>query len=112
MGGILGGAVGAIAVVAGGTAWRFHLFGPHYAPTPYDDLLNQIVDREPAKLFGQAALKSMPGANAGSLAQTLRGQGGLAALAASEPAKDRVTEISGWIVPESVARYAALAASV
>ena len=112
MGGILGGAVGAIAVVAGGAAWRFHLFGPHYAPTPYDDLLNQIVDREPAKLFGQVALKSMPGANAASLAQTLRGQGRLAALAASEPAKDRVTEVSGWVVPDSVAKYAALTAAV
>jgi hypothetical protein len=54
----------------------------------------------------------MPGANAAGLARALRGQGTLAALAESDPAKDRVTEVSGWVVPESVVRYAALAALV
>jgi hypothetical protein len=110
--GFLSGAAAAIEVAAGGAAWKFHLFGPRYAPTPYDDLLNQITDRAPASVFGQAALKTMPGANAAALAHTLRGKGTLAALAASDPAKDRVTEVSGWVVPETVARYAALAASV
>ena len=80
--------------------------------TPYDDLLNQIADREPARVFGAAALKTMPNRNAANLARVLRGQGTLAALAESEPAKDRVTEVSGWVVPNSVARYAALAAAV
>jgi len=110
--GVLGGVVVAMVAAAGGAAWRFHLFGPHYPPTPYDDLLNQITDRAPARVVGGAALKTMPGANAASLAGMLRGQGSLAAAAASDPAKDRVTEVSGWVVPESVARYAALAAAV
>ena len=57
--GVLGGVVAAM-VAAGGAAWRLHLFGPHYPPTPYDDLLNQISDREPARVFGEAALKTMP----------------------------------------------------
>ena len=109
---VLGGVVAAMVVAAGGAAWRFHLFGPHYPPTPYDDLLNQIADRVPASVFGRAALKTMPGMNAAGLARTLRGQGTLAALAAGDPARDRVTEVSGWVVPESVARYAALAAAV
>ena len=110
--GLLGGVAAAAVLAAGGAAWRFHLFGPHYRPTPYDDLLNQITDREPARLFGRAALAAMPGANATRLAHTLRGQGALAARAASEPAKDHVTEVAGWVVPDSVARYAALAASI
>jgi hypothetical protein len=110
--GVLGGVVTAMVVAAGGAAWRFHLFGPHYAATPYDDLLNQIADRRPAAVFGQAALRTMPNRDAANLARVLRGQGTLAALAESEPAKDRVTEVSGWVVPESVARYAALAAAV
>jgi hypothetical protein len=109
---LLGGVVAAALVAAGGAAWRFHLFGPHYPPTPYDDLLNQITDRTPARVFGGAALKTMPGANAASLARALRGQGTLAAAAASDPAKDRIMEVSGWVVPQSVARYAALAAAV
>ena len=102
----------ALAAAAAGATWKFHLFGPHYPPTPYDDLLNQITDRAPASIFGQAALKAMPGANAASLARQLRGGGTLAARASGEPAKGRVTEVSGWVVPESVASYAALAASV
>ena len=110
--GFLAGMAAAVVVVAGSAAWRLHLFGPHYPPTPYDDLLGQIADREPARIFGQAALDAMPGATVASLARTLRGQGALAALAASDPARDRVTEVSGWVVPESVARYAALAAAV
>jgi hypothetical protein len=110
--GVLGGLVVAAVVAAGGAAWRLHLFGPHYPATPYDDLLNQIADRVPARVFGGAALKTMPGANAAGLARALRGQGTLAALAESDPAKDRVTEVSGWVVPESVVRYAALAALV
>jgi hypothetical protein len=110
--GLLGGVVAAALVAAGGAAWRFHLFGPHFPPTPYDDLLNQITDRKPARVFGGAALKTMPGANAASLARILRGRGTLAGLAESDPAGARLTEVSGWVVPESVARYAALAAAV
>ena len=109
---LTGVSVAVVAAASGAAAWRFHLFGPYYPPTPYDDLLHQITDREPARVFGQAALKIMPGKNAASLASALRGQAGLAALATSDPGKGRVTEVSGWVVPESVARYAALAASV
>ena len=109
---LLGAAVAVVAAAGGAAAWRFHLFGRHYPPTPYDDLLHQITDREPAAIFGQAALRTMGNADAASLARTLRGQAGLATLAASDPANGHVAEVSGWVVPESVARYAALAAAV
>ncbi|HKD46964.1 MAG TPA: hypothetical protein VKB67_04720 [Rhizomicrobium sp.] len=109
---LLSGLAAAVIVASGGAAWKFRLFGPHYPATPYDDLLNQITDREPASLFGKVALTTMPGMNASRLAQALRGQGTLAARASDDPAKGRVTEVSGWIVPKSVASYAALAASV
>ena len=59
--GILAGLV-AVLAAAGGAAWKFRLFAKHYPPTPYDDLLSQIVDREPAMVFGRAARKSLPGA--------------------------------------------------
>ena len=110
--GFLGGLAALAIVAAGGAAWKFHLFGPHYAPTPYDDLLNQIADRRPAMAFGRAALKTMPGANAASLAQSLRGHGSLAGDAAHDAAQGRVSEVAGWVVPQIVARYAALAAVV
>jgi hypothetical protein len=110
--GVVGGIIAASVVAAGGAAWRFHLFGPRYKPTPYDDLLNQIADRAPAGRFGTEALKTMPGINAAALARLLRGEAGLAALAESDPVQGRVREVAGWVVPESVARYAALAALV
>ncbi|HXR94635.1 MAG TPA: hypothetical protein VN718_02080 [Rhizomicrobium sp.] len=114
--GMLAGIVAVLAagavVGAGGAAWKFHLFGRYYPPTPYDDLLKQIADREPAAVFGHAALAAMPGANAASLARALRGRATLSELAPRDPKESRVTEVSGWVVPESVARYAALAAAV
>ena len=40
---VLAGLGALIAAAAGGVAWKFHFFGKHYPPTPYDDLLNQIL---------------------------------------------------------------------
>lgn len=106
--GLLAGAVAAVAV-AGGAAWKFRLFGKHYPPTAYDDLLSQIEDREPAILFGQFARKSLPGP--AQLAAELRRDGRtLSARAASEPGEAQIAEVAGWVVPQSVALYAALAA--
>ncbi len=107
--GVLAGLVVAMIAAAGGAAWKFHLFAKHYPPTPYDDLLNQIADREPAIVFGQTARKSLP--DAGHLAAQLRRDGRkLAVRAAIEPGEAQVMEVAGWIVPQSVALYAALAA--
>lgn len=106
--GILAGLV-AVLAAAGGTAWKFHLFAKHYPPTPYDDLLGQIVDREPAIVFGQAARKSLPGA--AQLAVRLRrDHRSLAERATAEPGEAQIAEVAGWVVPQSVALYAALAA--
>ena len=101
----------AVAAAAGGAAWKFRLFRKHYPPTPYDDLLDQIADREPAILFGQTARKSLPGA--ARLAAALRRDGRtLAARAAAEPGEAQIAEVAGWLVPQSVALYAALAAQI
>ena len=101
----------ALAALAAGTAWKFRLFAKHYPPTPYDDLLSQITDREPAIAFGDTARKSLPGA--AQLAAELRRDGRtLSAKAQAEPAEAQITEVAGWIVPRSVALYAALAAQV
>ena len=106
--GILAG-LAAVLAVAGGTAWKFRLFAKHYPPTAYDDLLNQIVDREPAIVFGQAARKFLPGA-AQLAAQLRRDRRTLAERAAAEPGETQIAEVAGWLVPQSVALYAALAA--
>jgi hypothetical protein len=106
---VLAGLVAVIAAAAGGSAWKFRLFAKHYPPTPYDDLLNQITDRDPAIVFGQAARKSLPAA--AQLAVQLRRDGrSLSVRAAAEPGEAQILEVAGWVVPQSVALYAALAA--
>jgi hypothetical protein len=106
--GILAG-LAAILAIAGGAAWKFRLFAKHYPPTPYDDLLGQIVDREPAIVFGRAAGKSLPGA-AQMAVELRRDRRTLAERAAAEPGEAQIAEVAGWVVPQSVALYAALAA--
>jgi hypothetical protein len=107
--GVLAGLLAVVVAAAGGAVWKLRLFGKHYPPTQYDDLLNQIADREPAILFGQAARKSFPGAP--QLAAQLRRDGRkLTIRAAAEPGEAQIAEVSGWVVPQSVALFAALAA--
>ena len=104
----LGIGFGAIAVLgAAGIGYR-HIFGRWYAPTPYDDLLHQIVDREPAARLG----RSMARADVAAVAGKLRQPGfALSKRARSDAAGGRVVEAGGWIVPETVALYASLAAA-
>jgi len=106
--GLLAGLV-AVLAMAGGAAWKFRLFAKQYPPTPYDDLLGQITDREPAIVFGQAARKSLPGA-AQLAAGLRRDRRSLAERAAAEPGEAQIAEVAGWVVPQSVALYAAMAA--
>ena len=108
---IVAGLAAAVVAVMAGAVWKFHLLGPHYTPTPYDDLLNQIADRAPAMIFGRAALKAMPGMSPSLLAAQLRRDGRkLSARATAEPGAAQIVEVAGWVVPQSVALYAALAA--
>jgi len=109
---LLGGLAVAL-LAASGAAWRWHLFGHRYAPTPYDDLLDQIVDREPAARLGAVVAKARPGLTAPSLAKILRQPGETLAVRAIRDAdQNRLMEADGWLLPESVGLYAALAAKV
>jgi len=105
---------GVVAAAAAATAglYRFtNLFVKHYAPTPYDDVLAQLVDREQAARLGAG----IPGTlNPATLAARLRSglKPGLAAAAEADVAAGRMTEVDGWVLPESVALLAALASRV
>jgi hypothetical protein len=103
-----GGTAGAIAAVAG--LWRFTGLFRSHAPTPYDDLLDQLDDRDQAIVLGKQ-VPDMPDARtlAGELRARL-GNGGLGKAAMADVAAGRMTEVDGWIVPRSVAQLAALAA--
>ena len=104
-----------LATAAGGAAaWKLRLFGPHYPPTPYDDVLNRLPDREWARKFGLQALPTMPDFTPDAAAARLRallGNETLQSAALRDADAGRVTEAANWLVPESVALIAALAAS-
>jgi hypothetical protein len=102
------------SVVAAGAAvtaglYRFtDLIVKHYRPTPYDDVLSRLYDRDPAIRFG-AAVRGAPDAPA--LAARLRAlPADVTTAAGADIAANRLAEVDGWLVPESVMLLAALAA--
>jgi hypothetical protein len=108
---IAGVAAAGTAVAAG--LYRFtDLFVKHYPPTPYDDVLAALVDREEAVRLGALVQDApAPPALAAKLRVALK-PNGLSGAVASDIAAGRLTEVDGWVVPESVALLSALAAKV
>lgn len=94
--------MGAALLALGAGVWRFGM--KHYPATPYDDLLDQVQDREAAATLGETTRETAP-----VLAARLRAAKPLAVQAAADAGAGRTVEISGWVVPKSVADYAALA---
>lgn len=103
------GALGA-AVLAG--LYRFtDLLVKHYPPTPYDDVLGQIADREQAARLG-TRVDGAP--DAATLASQLRPrlERGLRPAVDADIAAGRLVEVHGWLLPQTVTLMAALAAKV
>jgi hypothetical protein len=100
------------AALLAGAVWTLHPFRKTYPPTPYDDLLAQLTDRQAAAKLGTAVVKSRPELKPAGLAAQLRRPGQtLKARAARDAAESRLIEAQGWVLPESVGLYAALAAA-
>jgi hypothetical protein len=108
---IAGVAAAGAAVVAG--LYRFtDLLVKHYAPTPFDDVLAALADREQAARIG-AFVPDMPAPQ--TLAARLRAlltPDGLASAVKADLADGRLEEVDGWLLPQSVALLSALAAKV
>lgn len=106
---LIAGLAAAGAAVAAGLYRFTDVFVKHYPATPYDDLLNDLADRDQAKRLG-GLVKGTP--NAQALATQLRGTmpGGLTAAAKADIAARRLVEVEGWLLPQSVVLLAALAA--
>jgi hypothetical protein len=109
---VIAGVAAAGAAVAAGLYRFTDLFVKHYASTPYDDVLAALLDREQAAKLG-ALVPQAPAPNV--LAARLRPilkSGGLTGAIQADIASGRITEIDGWVLPESVALLSALAARV
>ena len=108
---VIAGIVAAGAAVAAGVYRFTDIFVKHYAPTPYDDVLGLLLDREQAARLGAHVSQSPgPAALAGRLRASLKP--GLAAAAEAEVAQGLLVEVDGWVLPQSVALLAALASRV
>jgi hypothetical protein len=105
--------VAAVGAAAAAGLYRFtDIYVKHYPPTPYDDLLVQLVDRQQAARLG-AKLTGAP--DAGTLAAQLRAglkPDSLKAAAEADAAAGRVMEVDGWLLPKTVALLSALASKV
>jgi hypothetical protein len=89
------------------------LFAPHYPPSPYDDLLAQLPDRESAARIGAAYLAGHrpfnPAGAAGDLRQRIASHS-FAAVLESDLAEAHMAEAHGWVLPETLLALCALAA--
>ncbi|HEY5046678.1 MAG TPA: hypothetical protein VII49_01490 [Rhizomicrobium sp.] len=100
--------------VAGGL---FHewpiIFGLHYPPTPYDDLLSRLPDRESAIRLGAAVLSAERSFDAHDTAVQLRARlksEPLAEVLEAELRSGFLVEVHGWVLPNSLVKLCALAA--
>ncbi len=110
------GAAAGLAALAGlGWSTRGLLFGKHYPPTPYDDILAFLPDREPAARIGQEVLQSMPNLESSAAANVVRARlshQNLREAVLEDAARGRLVEARGWVLPETLGLLSALAASV
>jgi hypothetical protein len=121
----LAGVLGIFGVaVAGAAAYEgMRLFGRRYPRTKFDDLLDQLPDRESAAKLGRAALTQAeahtidvaPEMVAATAARELRtgpGKGSLARAVDADIAQGRLVALQGWLLPTSLVAVATIAASV
>jgi hypothetical protein len=109
---LLGGVAAAGAVVAAGLYRFTDLFVKHYPPTPYDDVLAQVVDREHAAVLGRHVAGPFDVPREAAALRTRLAGSTLESTAQGDVATGRLMEVDGWLVPQVVARLAALAARV
>jgi hypothetical protein len=97
--------LGAIGITLPGLLTR------RYRNTPYDDLFAQLIDRDAAIKVGNAAMAARP--NASDLAKELRQRferRTVAEVTNSDLAQGRLSEVKGWVLPESLTLLCVLAA--
>jgi hypothetical protein len=112
---VLSGILAALAVaVVGGIAYEApRLSRRTYKPSPFDDLLAKLPDRDNAGRIGAAVIAETPGFSAEPTARALRTRLAATSLADAMSAdlnRSRMVEVWGWIVPETLADLCALAA--
>ncbi|HEY1614129.1 MAG TPA: hypothetical protein VGF97_10605 [Rhizomicrobium sp.] len=103
--------LGAGAGIAVAAFEASRLFGSHHSASAYDDLLALLPDRDSAAIVGKAAAHLTPSSDgdAAALRRDLK-QHGLTQLAVADAVADRLAEVHGWLLPDSLASLCVLAA--
>ncbi len=103
---------GVVAVAAAGVGGRL-LLRKRYAPSPYDDLLGLLDDRDAAAQIGETVLAEIEEFDPQDMADKLRARIAkrpLATVVAEDASEGRVVEAGGWVLPETLGLICALAA--
>jgi hypothetical protein len=82
-------------------------------PSPYDDLLSLLPDRDAARMVGVAFLSEHPRFDSTTAAHLLRKEIGsrpLASVLRDEIAQFHVVEAGHWLMPQTLALLSAVAA--
>jgi hypothetical protein len=111
---VVGGGVAAVLGAAAVGLTLPRLLRRRYAPTPYDDLLAQLIDRDSAARVGLAVRDRDPEFSDKKAARELRQrfeQRNLAEVMDADTAEGRIAEAGGWVMPKSLVELCALAAS-
>jgi len=107
---MLGGSV--VVAVGAGAGARF-LLRKRYAPSPYDDLLASLDDRDAAAQIGETVLAEVddfePDAAAAKLRQHITGRS-FGVVMVEDASGSRLLEAGGWVLPETLGLICALAA--
>jgi hypothetical protein len=107
--------IAGLAIIGGGVYEGVHRATHRYPRTPYDDLLYKLADRESAKALGAQVLAIEKPFDAKSVAETLRPRlkhQDLADVLEAEIRAGAVTELRGWVLPQTLVQLCALAAKV
>jgi len=106
--------IGAGALLAAGVTLGLNLLLPkRYPPTPYDDVLRRLRNRDWAEKFGAQAMTADFRANAAAARlRTLLRQDDIETAALRDAQEGRLVEAAKWLVPESVALMTQLSAKV
>jgi hypothetical protein len=103
-----------LSLIGGAAYETAHIVNRRYAPTAFDDLLQQLADRDSAERVGAVVLASAPEFDVRKVARELRRKIAgrpLDAILAADAADGRLVEVAGWLLPETLARLCGLAAS-
>jgi hypothetical protein len=112
---VLSGLIAALGLaLAGGIVFEVPKFSRRrYKPSPYDDLLANLPDRENAARIGAAVIAESPAFDANQTAQELGknlAATSLADMLEADFAQGRMDEVRGWLLPQTLTQLCALAA--